>query len=615
MVSLIYDDSIAEVRERARIEEVISEYVPLRRSGAGTYKGLCPFHDEKTPSFQVNETKGLYHCFGCGESGDVITFVKKMENLEFSEAMEYLASKFGVRLRYSGNHKPGVPSDLRRLIRTINQAAMEFYSAQIDSPEAQVFRDFAQGRGFDRDICLHFNMGYAPAGGYALHTVLARHGFTDQQMVAAGLVYPGGKDRFQGRAIWPIIDVGSSVLGFGARRIRPDDSHPAKYVNSPETPIYKKSQVLYGLNLARPEIGRQAQAVIVEGYTDVMACHLAGVTTAVASCGTAFGSDHAKMIRKYIGAVEEGQGEIIFTFDSDQAGQKAASKAFELIDVFSGLNTSVASDPQGEDPCDIRLSRGAKALASMIDNRVPMHEFMIDRTLSQFDLGRSDSRVDAIRAVARLLASVRDRDKRQGYINDLSLRVGMDLRQVQQIASSTRPANSGTARREHVVEVQALDTPATKTRLDVPDPDDRHLRVERDTLHLIVQYPTLFDSSWNGLVVDDFTHPVYREIFALIRDHPFTPDRWHNQILDAAGDPSVYQVLSELLVDSAVRAQPTINYASLHTLKLRELALRRHLDDARSRLRRTQSVDDQMTVTQLQQHLQAVQQAAAALNS
>ncbi|MGH8966702.1 MAG: DNA primase, partial [Actinomycetes bacterium] len=296
MVGRIKETSIQEVREKARLDDIISQHVTLRRAGPGTYKGLCPFHDEKTPSFNVNPSRGFYKCFGCGEGGDVIDFVMKLEGLSFFEAVERLGDKVGVQVQHDeGDEAPVRRGPGRGKLVEAHKVAAEFYAEQLLTADAVVARQFLDEKGFDRDAALHFGVGFSPRGGEDLYRHLRARGFSDEEVVTAGLVAHGRShyDRFRGRLMWPIRESGSDVIGFGARRLFDDDRIEAKYLNTSETPIYKKSHVLYGIDLARKEMARTREAVIVEGYTDVMACHLAGITTAVATCGTAFGDDHA----------------------------------------------------------------------------------------------------------------------------------------------------------------------------------------------------------------------------------------------------------------------------------------------------------------------------------
>jgi DNA primase len=411
----IREDDIAQVRERARIEEVISAHVTLRNAGTGSMKGLCPFHDEKTPSFNVNTSRGFFHCFGCGEGGDVLTFVQKVEGIGFTEAVERLADRYNVQLRYvdegvTGPRREQGHRGQRQRIVEAHKAAAEYYVDQLATPDALTGRKFLSERGFDKDAAAMFTIGFAPRGGEGLLRHLRGRGFTDQELVVAGLVAQGQRgpyDRFRGRLLWPIRELSGDVVGFGARRLFDDDRVEAKYLNTPETPAYKKSQLLYGVDLARKEIALRSQAVVVEGYTDVMACHLSGVGTAVATCGTAFGEEHARILRRLLLDHDEFRGEVIYTFDGDEAGQKAALRAFQGDQQFVG-QTYVAVEPDGRDPCDLRLAEGDAAVRELVARRVPLYRFVLNNEVSRYDLDRADARVDATREEARLVASIRD---------------------------------------------------------------------------------------------------------------------------------------------------------------------------------------------------------------
>jgi len=288
----IRDEDIATVRERARVDAILGEYVALRNAGGGSLKGLCPFHDEKTPSFHVTPQRGMWYCFGCGEGGDVITFVQKYDQLSFTEAVERLADKVGLQLRYeesTGGSAPRQNREQRTRLVEAHRVAAEFYAdALASSPEAVAGRQFLDERGFDKSAAETFSVGYAPKGGEVLRRHLRQKGFTDEELIMAGLVAQGRNapyDRFRGRLIWPIRDLLGDVVGFGARRLFDDDRIDAKYLNTPETPIYKKSHLLYGVDLAKKEIARTSQAVVVEGYTDVMACDVRAISFTAGCCG------------------------------------------------------------------------------------------------------------------------------------------------------------------------------------------------------------------------------------------------------------------------------------------------------------------------------------------
>ena len=428
---LIRNEDVAYVRENVRIDEVIGDYVSLKHAGGDQKKGLCPFHDEKSPSFNVTLSKGYFHCFGCGKGGDVIKFLMEIDHISFVEAIEKLANRINYQLTYEGgksNYQPGLKS---RLIAA-NTAAQKFYQDQLNTnPSAQVGREFLMKRGFDREACESFGVGYAPDDWDQLTKYLRGQGFTNEELDLAGLSKEGQKgmiDRFRNRLIWPIRNITGEVVGFGARKLSEDDQGP-KYLNTSETPIYKKSQVLYGLDRAKKEIATKRQVVVVEGYTDVMAAHLAGVTTAVATCGTAFGDDHIKILRNLLMDDDSFRGEVIFTFDGDAAGQKAALRAYEDDQKFV-TQTFVAVEPNGLDPCELRQEHGDASLRDLIASRIPLFEFAIRTELKKHDLQTAEGRVNALAAAAPMVASIKNKVLRPEYIKQLAGWLGMDIEPV-----------------------------------------------------------------------------------------------------------------------------------------------------------------------------------------
>lgn len=432
MAGFIRKEDIDEVRARTDIREVIEGYVSLKSSGIGRFVGLCPFHDERSPSFNVRPQVGSYHCFGCGESGDVYDFVMAMEHTGFAETVERMAARIGYTLRYEGG-KPGdrYEAGMRRRLLDAHKIAAEFFERNLYSPDAQDAQRFLGARGFDPAATRKFGVGYAPRGWDHLLKHLRSQGFTDEELKATGMFSEGNRglyDRFRGRIMWPIRTIAGETIGFGARRLFDDDQGP-KYLNTPETQLYKKSQVLYGIDLAKRDMAKSKQVVIVEGYTDVMAAHLAGITTAVATCGTAFGPGHIKMVRRMI--TDDGSGgEIIFTFDGDAAGQKAAMAAFQEDQRFVA-QTFVAVAENGMDPCDLRLHKGDAAVRSLIASRRPLFEFAIDSTLAKYDLATLEGRVLAMRAIAPIIAGIKDRDLRPAYMRKVSGQLGLELDEIQ----------------------------------------------------------------------------------------------------------------------------------------------------------------------------------------
>jgi DNA primase len=423
----IRDEDIALVRERSPVEEVVGEYLQLRSAGGGSLKGLCPFHEEKTPSFNVTPARGLFYCFSCSEGGDVIRFVQMIDHLSFAEAVERLAARAGIELRYEqGGHVPGQEQTQRRRLIEAHRAAAEFYTERLVGADAGAGRAFLSSRGFEQADAERFGIGFAPAEWDAATRHLHGRGFTDAELLSGGLASHGRRgliDKFRGRLIWPIRDLSGDVIAFGARKLRDDDDGP-KYLNTPETALFKKSSVLYGADLAKRDIAQRRQAIIVEGYTDVMACHLAGLTTAVATSGTSFGDGHITILRRLLMDDSQFRGEVVFTFDGDRAGQRAALRAFGMEEKFV-TQTFVAVQPDGLDPCDLRLARGDGAVRDLIAQRVPLFEFAIRSALDDHDLNTAEGRLAALDAAAPIVGKIKDRGLRQLYAISLDRWLGM----------------------------------------------------------------------------------------------------------------------------------------------------------------------------------------------
>lgn len=589
MAGMIHPEDLETVRERSRIEDVVGAFVHLRPAGGGALVGLCPFHDEKTPSFRVTPAKGFFYCFGCGEGGDVIGFVQKINNMGFAEAMEFLADRVGVQLRYTegddaARHEPG----LRMRILEANQLAAEFFSKQLGGQEAVEGRVFLDARGFSREHAEHFGIGFAPRGGRDLLNHLLGKKFSKEDLVKAGLVRQAGWDFFQGRLVWPIRDAGRSTLGFGARRLFDDDRMPAKYLNTPETIVYKKSHVLYGLDLARQNIGKKNQAVVVEGYTDVMACHIAGVDTAVASCGTAFGGDHSRMIARLM--TSDAAGEVVFTFDGDAAGQAAALKVYSSDATFSS-QTYVAIEPGGMDPCELRTSGGDAAVRELVARRIPLYIYVMKNTLSKFDLDRADGRIDAVRAAAPLATSIRDAGKVSAYIRELAGLVGMNPDEVRAEVRRAVGRKPPQERLREPGEPTGGEAPEQPAMVPLPDPGNRRLATERGVLQVLLQHPGLFPKDWGGIAADDFQHPAYRLVFEVLsvteRGAAFS-----QRIVDGLDDPVAAQLVVALSVEPLL-AEPTTTYAREYAARLRLGRVVRDIEELKSKLQRTNPVDEQ----------------------
>ncbi|MBR8742487.1 DNA primase [Nocardiopsis sp. MG754419] len=540
MAGRIKDEDIALVRERTPIADVIGEYLQLRNAGGGSLKGLCPFHDEKSPSFNVTPAKNLYYCFGCGEGGDVISFVQKMDSLSFVEAVEALARQTGITLRYEegGRSTPRRDEGKRQRLLNAHRAAAEFYAEQLLSPGAVTARQFLDERGFNRVHAEQFGLGFAPAGWQNLVDHLRRQGFTDAELIEGGLASQGRRgayDRFRNRLLWPVREVTGEVVGFGARKLDASEDGP-KYLNSPESPIFHKGRLLYGLDLAKREISRKGEAVIVEGYTDVMACHEAGVTTAVATCGTSFGEDHLKILRRMLLGRSNQGGRVVFTFDGDKAGQKAAVRAFAEEHGFTS-ETFVAVQPDGLDPCDLRLQHGPQAVVDLVGGASPLYEFMIRTIVEGYDLSTAESRIAALDAAAPVVASIRDEGVRRTYGKNLDRWLGlMDeafvLRRVRQHMGQGR-GRPGAPNPNAAAPASTPD--AREAPYDLRDPS---VQRERQALKLAIQQPNLA-AGFDALGEEDFTVPQHQAVLRIIRDRGGVssvadPQHWPISLREAA---------------------------------------------------------------------------------
>lgn len=548
----IRQSDVDEVKARVNIADVVGERVALKSAGVGSMKGLCPFHDERSPSFHVRPQVGYYHCFGCGESGDVYSFLRAMDHVSFTEAVERMAARVGFTLHYEDGG-PAPETTGRSRLYAANAAAAEYFRAQLMTPEADTGRRFLGDRGFDAGAAAHFGVGYAPKGWSHLMDHLLAEKFTRDELLQAGLVSQGQRgvyDRFRGRLVWPIRDITGQVIGFGARKLYDDDQGP-KYLNTPETPIYKKAQVLYGLDLAKRDISRSHRVVVVEGYTDVMACHLAGITTAIASCGTAFGSDHITVLRRVMGD-DSSSGEVVFTFDPDAAGQKAALRAFADEKRFAA-QTYVAVAPEGLDPCDLRLQRGDGAVRALMDNKAPMFEFVIDQRLKDFDLSSVEGRAGALRAAAPIVADIRDPALRPGYVRVLARRLGLDMPEVQ---SAVERAARGADRAEKRDAQRGGETaaPVAVSVTMASLPNTRDVALERGAMMAFLQYghriePDLFLRA----LQTPFGHPALEAVRAALASTDLSQPGWAVTAVEAVREP--FRTLAVELLTAAFPAR------------------------------------------------------------
>ena len=576
-------DDLERIRQAINVAELFESVTTVRKV-RGRIKALCPFHTEKTPSLSIDPTRGLYHCFGCGVGGDIFTFVQETQGLSFNEAVEILAERAGVTIR----RDPGAARRRERRSRLLEAVAEagRFYHARLKSAsDAGHARAYVRKMKYGTEVVDRFELGYSPEEPDALVSHLRGHRFDDRDMVAAGLGRRGQRgrliDQMRGRLMFPIHNVRGEMVGFGARLLRGDGP---KYLNTPETPLYKKSELLYGLDKARTTISREELAVVVEGYTDVIAFHLAGRPIAVASCGTALGEAHFDLLRRF-------SSRIVLAFDADTAGANAAVRGDELrITTELDLDLRVALLPEGRDPADLVLDDKGDLLGESVGNSVPITEFRINRLLGSYNLNEREARSRAMREAAQVIARHPDpaaRDLHARYVAGITR---MKAETVQAEIQKKLPKGSGTRRRPYLDGEQHS---ASAQALQAVDNMDR---VERDLLrHLLAGsakrdrlQPDLFDdeqaaalvsylleagqhlAEGAGVAIDeikdpnlsamayriavlDTPYPPFQELFA----HVIARDRGRrkNQLLmmlediDKEKDPQAYsKILDKLII-------------------------------------------------------------------
>jgi DNA primase len=393
---------------------------------------VCPFHSEKTPSLSIDPARGLYHCFGCGKSGDVFRWVQETQTLDFNDSVEFLARRAGITL----TPDPGSAKrhDRReRLVDAVERATAFYHDRLKSGADAGQARGYLRQRGYDADVVEQFVLGFSPPDWDLLVRHLRDAGISDEAMVGAGLASRSSRgslvDRFRGRLMFPIYDVRGDTVGFGARIL---DGDGPKYLNSPETPIYHKSRLLYGLNWSKSQIVRADEAVVVEGYTDVIAFHLADMSVAVATCGTALGEEHLDLLRRF-------SQRVVLAFDADEAGAGAAIRGFDRS-VPGDLDLRVALLPEGRDPADLVSAGDTGKLEAAIADSLPLLQFRIENELDRFDLAEPEARGRAVQAAAQLISLYPDPVVRHEYAVLVSRRTGVE---VAQIEGANRPGQSG----------------------------------------------------------------------------------------------------------------------------------------------------------------------------
>ncbi len=626
---------VKEIAETGRVEEVFCAVV------------------EDGRAFVLEDNILTGNCFSCGEGGDVIRFVQQIDGLSFIEAVERLAGRAGIDLRYEqGGYVPGQEQSKRRRLLDAHRIAAEFYAAQLESPGAAPGRAFLSERGFERADAQRFGVGYAPAAWEELTRHLRTKGFSDEEIIAGGLAREGRRgpvDRFRGRLMWPIRDLSGDVIAFGARKLDPNDDGP-KYLNTPETPLFRKSTVLYGADLAKREISHRRQAVIVEGYTDVMACHLAGVPTAVATCGTSFGDDHIKVLRRLVMDTDGATGEVIFTFDGDAAGQKAALRAFGMEERFV-TQTFVTVQPDGLDPCDLRLKQGDAAVRDLVARRVPLFEFAIRSAVNKHNLDTPEGQLAALDEAAPIVAKIKDSGLRTRYAVNLDRWLGLlderfVLARVRQHGGGTDQGRGRPGRRDGNGRRESRDSThpgpgGPSAGRDAPhdgqhgqgqgssqgrgqeaatyDPSDPVVQIEREALKLAVQSPGLCGPEFDALGPEAFTVSAHAAVFRLIAETGGTSlasnvREWAAQLIENAPNDRARAFMTRLAVEPPyLTGEPDARYVDRVLARVGELAVSREIAAVKGKLQRMNPVQQQTQYNQLFGDLVGLEQRRKAL--
>jgi DNA primase len=489
----INEQDIDHLRERVDIVELVSGYTTLKKAGSNRFKGLCPFHSEKTPSFTVDAAKSLWFCFGCSEGGNVYQFVQKVENLPFPEAVDWLARKTGFELRYE-EMRPGEQSRhgvKARLLEANGAAADYWHKMLLESPEGVDARRYLSGRGFGKEVAQRWKLGFAPGRNSLVRHLLSR-GFTEKELLQADLGRKSERDgslydTFRQRITFPTWDLQGGTVGFGARAL--GDQQP-KYLNSAETMVFQKSRVMYGLNRAKSSIARGAPALVVEGYTDVIALHEAGVEQAVATNGVALGASHFEQLKKFTERA-------ILMLDSDAAGQSATERSFDIHHRL-GVEVLVATLPAGRDPADVVKEDGPEAITKVVESAQPMLGFKLEQLISKLPLDTPEARAQAVRRVAQVLGWHPDPIARHEYTFLAAERIGIGSETVQRALSEQLSASE-----------LAGGQPEREQDRRLPG----HVKVERQALQLLLTKTSQVTGWVETVSESDFTSPARRELF------------------------------------------------------------------------------------------------------
>jgi DNA primase len=555
----IRQEDIEAVRERTDLVKLVSGYLTLKKAGHDSFVGLCPFHTEKTASFSVSPSKQVYYCFGCGAGGDAIRFLREVEHLEFTEAVERLAKESGVSLRYEGDSPADRRAASRRLAlhRANEEASALYHLTLVDRPEGEEARRYLETRGIDRETAEEFGIGYAPGASDFLLRRLAR-GFSPEILMEAGLALrdPSGKvrDRFRGRVTFPVHDLSGRAVGIGARILPGDRDEGPKYMNSPETPVYRKGEVLYNLDRAKATVSRSGEIVIVEGYTDVIALARAGVETAVATCGTALGEGHFRLASRFA-------QRMVLAFDSDEAGARAAERAFGFLERFP-IHPVVLILPEGLDPADFVRQRGADAFRTLAAGAQPIVEYMLLRGVRRHDLSTIEGQSAAVAAALPLLEGLSDPVRQREYAHRLAELAGVAETSV--LLSLERRVSGRPAEVRQAMK-----------RASVND------RVEREMLRLLARDTGVYHEVSKRLAEEHFQSAQNRKLFELL----VAAGGDIRTAVTGSDDDKLSRAASALALEP-LDGDLSMEYAEDVWARLQEFALRRRSANLRRRLQR-----------------------------
>ncbi len=503
----ISDDFIQELKVRSDIADVISSYVNLKKAGRNLV-GLCPFHNEKTPSFSVSRENGFFHCFGCGVGGDVITFIKRIENLDYVDAVKFLAQRAGMEIP-EDNKSEGL-SKLKNRIYEANREAARFYHKQLYAPSGQNALEYLRKRQLSEKTIIHFGLGYSPPSRFELVNYLKDKGFTSSELIAANLANQSKKgnpfDRFSDRVMFPIIDLRGNVLAFGGRIM--SDIKP-KYLNTSDTPVFSKSRNLFALQFAKNKAN--GQLILVEGYMDVIALHQAGFENAVATLGTALTQEQAMVIKRYC-------DEVVICYDADEAGQKATARAISILRP-TGLNIKILTVPNGKDPDEYIKSHGEQGSARfrlLLDKCGNDVEYRLHKLRMSYNIDITEQKVAFLTEAAKIIATLENRIEQDVYISSLSEELNVEKSAVRQQVAKYYRYNIREANKKEQREIQNIMS-ARNDRINTEKFYNlRAANAEEALIALIIFNPDIANTVYSRILPERFVTSFNRKVFTLL---------------------------------------------------------------------------------------------------